>query len=89
MGQDIPSVIMANVQSLANKMEELEILARTQRVYRECRVMCFTETWLHNQIPCNNGSIAGFRTIRLIEINEQAVGREQRGGGIALLVNNK
>ena len=39
--------IMGNVRSLPNKMEELTVLTRLQRVYRECSLyMCFTETWL-------------------------------------------
>ena len=32
-------------------MDELEALARTQQEYRESSIMCFTETWLHEQIP--------------------------------------
>lgn len=42
----IPTVITGNVRSLANKVDELEVLARTQREYRESSIMCFTETWL-------------------------------------------
>ncbi len=40
----LPVVIMGNVRSLGNKMEELTALARTQWEYRECSFMCFTET---------------------------------------------
>lgn len=41
------SLIMSKVRSLANKMDELTALARSQKEYRECSLMCFTETWLH------------------------------------------
>ena len=35
----IPSVIMGNVRSLPNKMDELTALTRLQREYRECSIM--------------------------------------------------
>ncbi|KAL6486684.1 hypothetical protein MHYP_G00060760 [Metynnis hypsauchen] len=53
---------MGNVRSLGNKMDELTALASSQREYREC--MCFSETWLHQDIPDDNVSIDGFQTIR-------------------------
>ena len=50
---------MGNVRSLANKMEELTALPRSQRGYWECSVMCFTETWLYQDILDNNISTSG------------------------------
>lgn len=35
----IPAVITGNVRSLANKVDELEVLVRTQREYRESSIM--------------------------------------------------
>ena len=46
----IPAVITGNMRSLANKVDKLEALARTQREHREPSIMCFTDTWLHEQI---------------------------------------
>lgn len=40
----IPSLIMGKVRSFPNKMEGLTVLIRLQREYRECSVMCFTQT---------------------------------------------
>ena len=40
----LPSLIMGNVRSLSNKMDELTALARSQREYWECSFMCFKET---------------------------------------------
>ncbi|TWW55959.1 hypothetical protein D4764_09G0010090 [Takifugu flavidus] len=59
----VPAVITGNVRSLANKMDELEALTRTQREYREASIMCFTETWLHGLIPDSNVMIAAFSTV--------------------------
>lgn len=40
----LQSVIMENMRSLTNKMEELTVLARLQMEYWECSIMCFTDT---------------------------------------------
>lgn len=74
----LPSVTMGNVRSLAGKMEELTALARSQMEYRECSLMCFTETWLHQDI-----SNDGFMTVHSAESGKR------RGGGHAVLVNNR
>jgi len=39
----LPSVIMGNVNSLPNKMDELSTL-KNQRIYRECSMFILTET---------------------------------------------
>ncbi|KAI4885338.1 hypothetical protein NFI96_001847 [Prochilodus magdalenae] len=60
----LPTLIMGNVRSLANKMDELTALAMSQKEYRQCSLMCFLETWLHQDIPDDNVSITGFQTVR-------------------------
>ncbi|KAI4887694.1 hypothetical protein NFI96_025016 [Prochilodus magdalenae] len=42
----VPPVVMGNVNSLTNKTDELAGLVKNQRLYRECSLFCFTETWL-------------------------------------------
>ena len=42
----LPSIIMGNVRSLLNKMDELSALTHHRRDSRECSHMVFTETWL-------------------------------------------
>ncbi|KAK0144067.1 hypothetical protein N1851_017607 [Merluccius polli] len=82
----LPSLIMGNVRSLGNKMDELTALARSQKEYRECSIMCFTETWLHQDIP-DDVSIAGFHTVRADR--DCAKSGKRKGGGVAVLVNNR
>lgn len=55
----VPSLIKGEHEVKANKMEELMVLAWSQREYWECSIMCFTETWLHQDIPDDNFSISG------------------------------
>ena len=54
----LPSLIMANVRSLANKAGELTALS--QRENLELSLMCFTETWLHQDLPEDKVSIREF-----------------------------
>ncbi|XP_062929151.1 uncharacterized protein LOC134359581 [Mobula hypostoma] len=56
--------LMEKNSSVGNKMDELTALARSQRTFRECSVMCFTETGLHEDIPDQNFSMEGFQTVR-------------------------
>ncbi|TWW53288.1 hypothetical protein D4764_0092150 [Takifugu flavidus] len=83
----VPAVITGNVRSLANKMDELEALTRTQREFREASIMCFTETWLHGLIPDSNVTIAGFTTVRA-DRDTTAAGKK-KGGGLAVFLSNR
>lgn len=40
----IPAIIMGNVRSLLNKVDELEALTISQVEYRQCSIMCLTES---------------------------------------------
>ncbi|KAM9821544.1 uncharacterized protein ACBT44_007089 [Syngnathus typhle] len=59
----LPSVILGNVRSLQSKMEELTALNQMQREYRECSLMCFTETWLNDLSPDSHFSLDGFQVV--------------------------
>ena len=75
----LPAIVMGNVRSLANKMDELAALARSQREYRESSVMVFTETWLHRDIPDCNVSVDGFHTVRADR--DSTLSGKAKGGG--------
>ena len=49
----LPTVVLGNVRSLSNKTEELQGNAKFLCEYKDSCVMCFTETWLTDQIPDN------------------------------------
>ena len=63
------------------------MLTSTQREYRESSILCFTETWLHEQIPDSNVTVPGFQTVRA-DRDTTATGKK-KGGGLAVLVNNR
>ncbi len=83
----LPSLMMGNVRSLTNKMEELTGLVRSQTEYRECSVMCFMGTWLHQDILDHNVSVEGFLMVQADrDCNESG---KRKGEGLAILVNNR
>ena len=79
----LPSLVMGNVRSLANKMDELTALIRS----RECSLMCFSETWLHQDNRDHNFSINGFQSVRADR--DHTGSGKRKGGGLAVLVNNR
>ena len=49
----LPSIHLANVHSLPNKMVELLLLNKTKRDFARLSALCFTESWLNESIPDN------------------------------------
>ncbi len=47
----LPSILLANVQSLENKMDDLRARISLQRDIRDCNILCLTETWLTPTVP--------------------------------------
>ncbi len=47
----LPSILLANVQSLENKMDDLRARISFQRDIRDCNIFCLTETWLTPSVP--------------------------------------
>ncbi|XP_065817350.1 uncharacterized protein [Labrus bergylta] len=83
----VPSLIMGNVRSLPNKMEELTALTRLQREYRECSIMQFTETWLNELTPDTLVTLDGFHLVRADRSARES--GKKKGGGIAMYVNER
>ena len=82
----LPSVIMGNVRSLPNKLDELSALTRHEREFRECSVMLFTETWLTTLTPDTLVSLDGFHLVRADRTAESG---KRKGGGLAVFVNDR
>lgn len=70
----IPSVIMGNIRSLSNKLDELAAITHNQRCYREGSIQYLTETWLTALTPDSHVKMDGFhllwsdRTRRVVRI---------------------
>ncbi|KAF7644468.1 hypothetical protein LDENG_00221520 [Lucifuga dentata] len=83
----VPSVIMGNVRSLANKMEELTALSRLQWEYQRCSMICYTETWLNELTPDSLVTLDGFHLVRANRSARET--GKRKGGGIAMFVNER
>jgi hypothetical protein len=44
----LPSILLANVQSLDNKLDEVRSRISYQRDIKNCNILCFTELWLND-----------------------------------------
>lgn len=82
----LPSMILSNVRSLSNKMDELRTLTRGCFEYRESCIMLFTETWLHPEIPDGLIEIEGFSHIRS---DRTVMSGKGKGGGLCLYINDR
>ncbi len=82
----IPTIVLANVRSLDNKLDYIRLLRSTQRTVRDCCVFVFTETWLNNSVPdcaIQLEQLTCYRADRaLVE------GGKSRGGGLCVYINN-
>ena len=79
----MPSILLANVQSLENKIDDLLLKWSYQRVIKNYNSLCFTETWLNEET--DNIEQAGFFMHRQIR---DATSGKTRGGSVSLFVNN-
>ena len=76
----VTSLIMGNVRSLGNKMDELAPLTRSHQEYWECSLMIFSESWLHTDVPDHNVSTKGFHTVRADR--DCTMSGKRKGGGL-------
>uniref|UniRef100_A0A8C8EX64 Cyclin-dependent kinase 8 n=1 Tax=Oncorhynchus tshawytscha TaxID=74940 RepID=A0A8C8EX64_ONCTS len=81
----LPSILLANVQSLDNKVDEIRARVAFQRDIRDCNVLCFTETWLTGETQSEAVQPASFSTHRA-DRNKHLSGKKT-GGGVCLMAN--
>ncbi|XP_078000927.1 uncharacterized protein LOC144453491 [Glandiceps talaboti] len=82
----LPALIIGNVQSLNNKVDELSAQVKFLRDFRTSSVTCFTETWLNESISDSHVWIDGFKLIRG---DRTKLSRKKKGGGVCVYVNGK
>ncbi len=82
----IPTIVLANVRSLDNKLDYIRLLRSTQRTVRDCCAFVFMETWLNNNVPdcaIQLDQLTCYRADRaLVE------GGKTRGGGLCVYIND-
>ena len=79
----LTSILLANVQSLENKLDELRLRLSYQRDMKNCNILCFTESWLNDDTY--NIQMARF-SLHLQD--RTAMSGKMGGAGVCLFVNN-
>ncbi len=82
----LPTILLANVQSLDNKLCELRARISYQRETRDCCVICLTETWMSAMVPDSAIELTGF-SVHSSDRMEELTGKS-RGGGVCFYINN-
>ncbi|RXN30279.1 dynein heavy chain [Labeo rohita] len=82
----LPSILLANVQSLENKLCELWAQISFQGETQDCCVICLTETWLSDRIPDSSIKLPGF-SVHRADRSRELTGKS-RGGGVCIMINN-
>ncbi|KAK3554489.1 hypothetical protein QTP70_024290, partial [Hemibagrus guttatus] len=77
----LPSILLANVQSLENKLDDLRARLKFQRDIQDCNLLCFTETWLNPEVPDHAIQPAEFFSVHRMDRSK----RKTRGGGVCLM----
>ena len=80
----LPSIFLADVRSLANKMDELRLRITTNKWIMDSNIMIFTETWLNSNVPDSAIDLAERYTLRADRTKESG---KTRGGGLCIYVN--
>ncbi len=82
----LPTILLANVQSLDNKLCELRARISYQRETRDCCIICLTETWMSAVVPDSAIVLTGFFVHRSDRTKELT--GKSRGGGVCFFINN-
>ncbi len=82
----LPTILLANVQSLDNKLCELRSRISYQRETRDCCVICLTETWMSAMVPDSAIELTGF-SVHRSDRTKELTGKS-RGGGVCFYINN-
>ncbi len=83
----LPSILLANVQSLENKMDDLRARISFQRDIRDCNIICLTETWLTPSVPVT--AVMPSDNFSVLRMDRTAEAGKSKGGGVRFMTNKK
>ncbi|KAK1784837.1 hypothetical protein P4O66_018184 [Electrophorus voltai] len=81
----LPSILLANVQSLDNRLDDLRARIKFQRDIWDCNLLCFTESWLNPAVPSHAIQPAEFFSVH--RMDRTADSGKSRGGGVCVMAN--
>ncbi len=84
----LPSIILANMQSLRNKSDEVQAHVRYQHEFKEACILALTETWLGEADSDAGIALDGFGAPFRMDRVAATTGKS-RGGGVCLYINER
>ncbi|KAK1785730.1 hypothetical protein P4O66_019081, partial [Electrophorus voltai] len=82
----LPSILLANIQSLDNKLDDLRARIKVQMDIRDCNLLCFTKSWLIPALLSHAIQPAEFFSVH--RMDRMADSGKSRGGEMCVMVNN-
>ncbi|KAK1789806.1 hypothetical protein P4O66_015687, partial [Electrophorus voltai] len=79
-------ILLANVQSLHNKLDNLRARIKFQRDIRNCNLLCFTKSWLIPVVLSHAIHPVEFFSVH--RMDRTADSGKSRGSGVCVMVNN-
>ncbi len=83
----LPSILLANVQSLENKMDDLRARISFQRDIRVCNIFCLTETWLTPSVP--DTAVTPSDNFSVLRMDRTTEAGKTKGDGVCFITNKK
>ncbi len=81
------SILLANVQSLEHKMDDLRARISFQRDIRDCNILCLSETWLTTSVP--DTDVTPSDNFSVLQMDRTAKADKTKGAGVCFMVNKK
>lgn len=79
----LPSILLANIQSVENKMDKFTARIQLQSDIRDCNILCFTQTWLPELVlDCAECAISVTCSDRTEESGKP------KGGSVCIMMNS-
>ncbi len=84
----LPSILLANVQSVENKMDDLIARIIFQWDIRDCNILCLSETWLTPTVP-DTAVTPAADNFSVLRMDRTAKAGKTKGGGVCFMINKK
>ncbi|KAL0159475.1 hypothetical protein M9458_043200 [Cirrhinus mrigala] len=86
-GPALPTLMLSNVRSLEDKLDEIQLSQSTEHEARDCCVFVFTETWLNDKTPDSAIQLHGLTGCRADR--DSSLSGKTRGGGLCVYINKE
>ncbi len=80
-------MLLSNVQSLENKIDDLKARISFQWDIRDCNILFLSETWLMTSVP--DTAVTPSDNFSVLRIDRTAEAGKTKGGGVCFMINKK